>query len=244
MTLLNGIFPAPVGVEARPLHHAVVQDLGRRIVRGELGAGVTLPTEQVLVEQYGVSRTVLRDAIRALVEKGLVVVRQGSGMRVRPSDDWDHLDPLVLFEQVKGGQGSRILDEVFEVRRLVEVQAAEWAAQRRSDADLAELSTLLGRMNSALDDGAIFTAHDVQFHEVILRAAANRLLRGTQRPIAETLRSGRVLTASHPDGVRKSMQGHQAIFQAIRAQDAVAARASMTDHLAQFEHDLRKELLT
>ena len=243
MTVFKGIFPAPVGVEVRPLHHAVVQDLGRRIVRGELGPGVILPTEPVLVEQYGVSRTVLRDAVRALVEKGLVVVRQGSGMRVRPAEDWDHLDPLVLFEQVKGGQGSQILNEVLEVRRLIEVQAAGWAALRRSEADLSELSALIDHMEGALDDGATFTAHDVLFHEVILRAAANRLLRDTQRPIAETLRSGRVLTAGNPSGVMKSMHGHQAIYQAIRAQDSQAARASMTDHLAQFEHDLREELL-
>ncbi|WP_425145108.1 FadR/GntR family transcriptional regulator [Deinococcus sp.] len=221
----------------------MVQDLGRRIVRGELNPGVTLPTEPVLVEQYGVSRTVLRDAVRSLVDKGLLVVRQGSGMRVRPAEDWDHLDPLVLFEQVKGGQGSQILDEVLEVRRLVEVQAAEWAAHRRSEIDLAELSELLRRMQDTLDDGATFTAHDIQFHEVILRAAANRLLRDTQRPIAATLRSGRVLTASHPGGIRKSMQGHQAIFQAIRAQDSETARSAMTDHLSQFEHDLREELL-
>ncbi|MER3556407.1 MAG: hypothetical protein C4331_19270 [Meiothermus sp.] len=132
------------------LHHRVVEDLIRSIIHGELPADHVLPPENLLAEQYGVSRTVVREAVRLLVSKGMLKVRQGSGTRVLGPEHWDFLDPAILFEQVRSGAGAEMLDEILESRRIIEGNAAALAARRRTGEDLAALRHHLGGMEQGL----------------------------------------------------------------------------------------------
>src|SRR5438093_12213297 len=102
------------------LHQLVVRDLIERIGGGELAPGALLPTEPELCQLFEVSRSVVRDAVRVLAEKGLVDVRPGRGTTVRPVDDWDLLDPVVLDACLRSGRFELILDEVPELRTVVE----------------------------------------------------------------------------------------------------------------------------
>lgn len=234
--------PVSRRLTAQPLHRGVVEQVARWIVGGELPPGASLPIEADLAKRFGVSRTVIREAVRVLVAKGLLAVRHGSGMWVQGPDAWDHLDPLVLFEQVRGGQGEGVLDEVLEVRCILEVEAAALAAERRTGDDLAALRTSLAAMAGAVVDPDSYTELDIRFHNEILAAARNRLLREALRPVTETLRAGRVLTTRLSGGAAASLRGHEEIQVAIERSDTDAAREAMRRHVRQFERDIRRSL--
>ncbi|MCM8750203.1 FadR family transcriptional regulator [Thermomicrobiaceae bacterium CFH 74404] len=225
------------------LHEGVVQQITQQIVSGALQPGMALPTEPELARQFGVSRTVIREAVRVLASKGLITVRHGSGMWVQPPDAWDHLDPLILFERVRSGQDVDWLDEVLELRKVLELAAAELAAKRRTPADLEAMEAELRAMRGLVHDPAVFAQHDVAFHEAIMAAARNRLLREARRPLSQVLFSGWRLTGRTPERVRRSLEGHEAIYAAIAQGDPDQAREAMRRHLEQFEKNIREDLL-
>jgi DNA-binding FadR family transcriptional regulator len=226
----------------------VVRQVVRRIVAGVLEPGAPLPIEPVLAEQFGVSRTVVREAVRVLVSMGLVEVKQGSGTRVRPSDAWDYLDPLVLFEQVRARKNDGLLDEVLEGRRILEVEATGLAAERRTNGDLDGLSSCLKGMRGALADPETFSELDVRFHDRILIASRNRLLREALRPVVDVLRTGRILTSRNAvrleGGATRAQREHEEIYGAIEERDVGTAREAMRRHVEQFERDIRASLST
>ena len=232
----------------RPLYEELVEQITRRIVRGDLKPGSALPTEPVLCEQFGVSRTVVREAVRILVSMGLLEVRHGSGMRVRGTDEWDYLDPLVLFEQVVGGRGEELLDEVMEVRRIFEVEAAGLAARRRTEDNLLSLHEFLEAMREALKNAEEFTRLDVGFHECILSAARNRPLREAVKPINDVLKRGRFITnreaCRRVDGALDSQRGHEEIYAAIARKDPDDAREATSRHIEQFQRDIHVGLIS
>jgi DNA-binding FadR family transcriptional regulator len=226
------------------LHERLVRALVRQIVAGELAPGAGLPTEPDLAQQFAVSRTVVREAVRLLVAKGLVSVKQGSGMRVAPPDGWDYLDPLVVFERVRAGGDGSLLDELIEARRALEPEVAALAAARRTPADVDGLAATLKRMEDARDDPAAYGRLDEAFHAAVLAASRNRLLRAALRPVANVISVGLQIAAARPGVIESSLAGHRAISDAIAAGDAAAARAAMRRHLEQFEHDIRTGLGT
>jgi DNA-binding FadR family transcriptional regulator len=229
-------------VDARRLHESVVQQLTKQIVSGALEPGATLPTEPELVQHFGVSRPVIREAVRVLVSKGLVVVKQGSGTRVQPPDEWCHLDPSILFERVRTDRNERLLDELLDVRRAVEVEAAALAAVRRTPDDLEALRAAIEGMRAVLGDPDAYTHLDIAFHERIFLAAGNQLLRQALRPISQALNVGRFISVRQPGAAEQSMRGHDEVFAAIEQADAEAARAAMRRHITQFEADIRAGL--
>ena len=229
-------------VQTPRLHEQVVQQLVQRIVGGEFSPGESLPTEPDLAQRFGVSRTVVREAVRVLVSKGLVAVRQGSGMWVQPADRWDHLDPLLIFEQVRGGGDDALLDELIETRRVLETEIAALAAQRRTAADLRVLEAALDGMERAKEDAEGYTRQDIVFHDAILAAARNRLLREALRPVASALREGRFIAVRRAGVISRSLPSHRAIYAAIEEQNAEEAREAMRKHITQFEEDIRAGL--
>ena len=231
-------------VQTPRLHEQVVQRLVQAIVSGEFSPGESLPTEPDLAQRFGVSRTVVREAVRVLVSKGLVAVRQGSGMWVQPADGWDHLDPLLIFEQVRGGGDERLLDELIETRRVLETEIAALAAQRRTAEDLRVLEAALDGMEQAKEDAEDYTRQDLVFHDAILAAARNRLLREALRPVASALREGRFIAVRRAGVISRSLPSHRAIHAAIAEQDAERAREAMRKHITQFEEDIRAGLRT
>jgi len=230
-------------VRRQRLHEAIVQQLVQQIVRGEIPPGALLPTETELAEQFGVSRITVREAIRVLVTKGLVTVKQGSGMRVQPAEHWDQLDPVVLFERVRQQRNEKLLDDLLEARRLIEGEVAALVAQRRTAQDIEVLRALVEAMRRALTDPETYTRLDVEFHDRLFVAAQNHILFEMVRPMRDLLRLGRLITNRRAGRMEESQRGHEAIVAAVIAGDSPAALTAMRAHIAQFERDIKAALL-
>jgi GntR family galactonate operon transcriptional repressor len=154
------------------IHAGVVQAIGRRIVRGELGPGEILPEQTELSRLLGVSRTVVREATKVLATKGLVESRSKRGTVVLPRSSWRLLDPDVLTWLTEAGPDPAFLRNVFEVRRIIEPAAARLAAERASPAELEAIGGALEAMATAAD-GAAYLLADVQYHEILVAATHN-----------------------------------------------------------------------
>jgi DNA-binding FadR family transcriptional regulator len=221
------------------LSEAVVEDLAAEIIGGELPPGGTLPTEPQLCARFGVSRTVIRDAMAQLARSGLVNVRQGVGTVVLDREQWHELDPMLLRIRAARGLIGDLVPDLLAIRRLVEIEVAGQAACRRTEQDLATMAELLERMDAHLDQPALYNDADIAFHNALLAATGNDLLLQLMRPVNELRRIGSVITSSRAhDIVLASVAGHHAIFDAVRVQDVNAARTAMERHVTEFERDL------
>ncbi len=222
----------------RRLHSHVVDRLIPMIASGELPAGSQLPTEPEMSARFGVSRSVVREALRVLDAKGLIEVRHGSGTRVTPPDRWDPLDPQVLVRLPNGGPSARVLRDLLETRAIVECEAAALAAQRADESDRAALDAALETMRVTLDDPARFVTGDSAFHLTLLRAARNCVLERITQPMHALLSYAQQLTDAIPGVLGRALAQHEAIAAAVRSGDAGAARETMREHLAQTQRDI------
>jgi DNA-binding FadR family transcriptional regulator len=234
--------PISAVIPAGRLHEGVVRQIVRQIADGTLEPGTVLPAEPELAKRFGVSRTVVREAVHALSSQGLIAVRHGSGMRVQPPERWRYLDPLVLFEVIRSGQEDDLLDELLEVRRIFEVEGATLAAERRTNEGVATLRSILDRMAKTINDLDEYTRLDGMFHDQILIVARNRLLRESLKPVAEVLNVARTITIRQSGTAEGSMRGHEEIYAGIQSGDSEAAREAMRSHILQFELDMRAAL--
>lgn len=196
-----------------------------------------MPSERALAEAFGVGRSAMREALKALSLIGLVEVRQGDGTYLRKADS-ALLPELIEWGLLLGEQ--RTMDLV-EARQEIEVVIAGLAARRRSEADLAELRTILARMDAAPTVEA-FVEADVQFHLRLADACGNSALRDIHASVQALLRTWitRVLTASG-DTV-PSYDEHVPIVVAVAAQDPAAAQSAMASHMSSAAGRLRTTL--
>lgn len=219
----------------RGLHGQTVETLGSRIVHGEYAPGSALSPD-ALEAEFGISKSVLREALRVLAAKGLVDARQKRGTVIRSRSAWSLLDADLLRWQ--GGQP----DESFfanlgEVRSIVEPAGARLAAARRDDDDLAQLRAALDQMAQAGTDAAAVVDADLAFHRAMLDAAHNELLSRMEVVIEAGLRARDAVVHSGehwPD----SVPVHRAILEAIEARDGAAAEAAVQALLAQASVDV------
>jgi len=207
-----------------PRHARVRNGLGRAIVSGTYGQGALLPGDAELMERFGVSRTVLREALKALAGKGLIAARARVGTRVCDRAAWNLFDPEVLAWHADAGVTPAFLKHLGEMRLAFEPEAAALAAQRRTDQDLAALHTCLEQMA-----GADFVAADVAFHLAVARAADNPFMRTLGALIEVALASSLTVSSpqSDPQLLAQSLAAHRAILAAIDRRDEEAARTSM-----------------
>ena len=227
-----------VTVAPRRLHAQVVEALMQAIVGGRLAPGTALPTEAEMSAQFGVSRSVIREALRVLGEKGLIDVRHGSGTRVTTADHWDPLDPAVLGLLHGPGPQAEVLRDLLEARKIVECEVAALAAERAGPAELAALDDALATMSANLDDPPAFVVGDSAFHLTLVRAARNRVLERMAQPMRELLSYAQALTDAVPGVLGRALSEHQAIADAVRRRDPAAARSAMRLHLAHTERDV------
>ena len=213
---------------------AVVSDLVDRIVAGEYAEGTSLPIEPVLCDRFSVSRTTIREALRALEAMRLVEVRQGSGSTVRASSEWNLLDPTVLAARVAHDDELHILDEIITLRCQLEGSMAGQAAALLDEEHLASLATLLAQLDTACEDPDRYLDLDVAFHDVIMSASASPLSRAVITTLnTQAFGSGPYIGTPTTADREKSNTGHHEIFQALRDRDADAARRAMGDHIHQ-----------
>lgn len=217
---------------ARPssLSDEVVRALESRVQSGEFGPGAQLPTEKQLSEIFAVSRAVVREAIARLKTDGYIETRQGAGAYVC-------LQPGKVSFKLRRGDGpdAQEAQQIFELRLLVEVGAAELAARRRTDKDVRAMRLQLGRMSEALAAGGDGSDADDAFHRAIAAATHNGYVRRFVEFLGHQFSDSRRPTWSvdgHERGRAKAAQKeHERLFAAIEAGDARAARRAAQAHL-------------
>jgi DNA-binding FadR family transcriptional regulator len=205
-----------------------------QLANGALGPGDALPREVDMAKEWRVSRTVVRNAIQALVDRGVLEVVHGRGQTVRPAEDWNVLDGAVLEAFVAAGHGPDLLAEVVEARLLVEVPAAGLAAERARRSDVDGLRDACERMGDAADVEVVqgwpdpHADAEADFHRALARATDNRPLQSTLARLHEAMRA-----LGRPPARRRATHVElRAVVAAIAAADADASREAMRAHLA------------
>jgi GntR family transcriptional regulator, transcriptional repressor for pyruvate dehydrogenase complex len=226
-------YPAPV---RRGLADQLVEHLIAAILRGDHPPDSQLPPESRLAELFDVSRLTVREAVKALRNKGVLRIEQGRGTFVNPTAQWSPLDPDLLLARAATANGTRELaTKLTEARRLVEVGVAALAAVRRTKADLTGLKHALDRMRrySDRDDVDGFTEADLEFHGIILAAAGNPFISALFEPLADLLFEVRRAASGSRHGREVAIAAHASILDALRAGSPEAARDAMTVHMHQ-----------
>ena len=211
----------------RGVHGRVVEQIGRRILGGELAPGAALPREAELVKELGISRTAVREAIKVLAAKGLIETRQKLGMRIRPAAAWNLLDPDVLAWQAASGPSAELTGHLVELRRMVEPAAARMAATRRSAAQLGALEAALAGMQSAVDDPLAYYRADLAFHRAVFAASGNPFVDRLGAIVSAVLEVSFRLQRRSLIPVTLGLAMHERVLGAVSAGDAGAAERAM-----------------
>jgi DNA-binding FadR family transcriptional regulator len=220
-----------VGYAMRGLQGRVIEAVGRDIIGGRYRPGDLLPNESRLTEEYGVSRTSVRESMRVLAAKGLVEIRRKTGTRVRERDLWNDFDSDIVRWQAEDGDRDQVMRDLIELRQILEPAAARLAAARADIADLRRLEQVCTDMVEAAADPERYAGCDVAFHLAVYSASHNALLGRFGRLVADFLQlSFRIQQdARLRDGadLAKDAEAHGRIYRAINRGDAAAAAESM-----------------
>lgn len=230
-----GVSPPPAWTR-RPanLAAAVTAELVERIVRGVHPSGSALPPEPVLCETFSVSRTVVREAVKILQEKGLVQVRQGAGTMVTPPTMWNMLDELVLGATIAGDESLAVLDDLVVTRRLLESDMASVAARLADAATVEQLRTLVDRMDELVDDHVAYHQHDRAFHDTVMQASGNRIARAVVRALeSQVVNTARYMGRTERALCVASNAGHRSVYERIARHDADGAAKAMFTHITE-----------
>lgn len=225
-----------------PAHVSIARTLGVAIVTGDHPVGSTLPGELDLAAAFGVSRSVIREALRMLSAKGLVESRPKAGTRVRDRAQWNLLDPELLAWMFEGAPSLSFVRSLFQLRMIVEPAAAELAARLRTDAQLARMGDALATMT----DHGLRTREgqdaDQRFHATILEATDNELLVSLSSSIAAAVRWTTFFKYRAQHDYLDPIPLHKELYDAIAANDADTARRVIEQLIAQAERDTEKAL--
>ncbi|HBO45622.1 MAG TPA: hypothetical protein DD670_17185 [Planctomycetaceae bacterium] len=211
----------------------VVDRLREQILAGVYESGAAIPPEGRLGESLGVSRTVVREAMRILGAQGLVEVSQGKRPRVRPADPQTVVETFGTYLQ----RGDHTLLDLIEVRLPLETAMVALAAERATAAQLAEMEKSIDEMAGATSLPKRVEA-DARFHELLAESTGNPLFSLLLTTVSGAMRRSRNQTISKT-GADRALKGHSAILAAVRAKDSDAARRAMLEHLRMAEEDLQ-----
>lgn len=211
----------------RGLHGQLIHDVGLRIATGQLATGEQLLPD-LLCERYGVSRTVVREMLRVLESKGMIVARPKTGTRVLGADHWDLLDRDVIRWRVRGPDRAQQLRELMELRSAIEPMAARDCAVAADPVTLTQLADCCDGMEQAVRHGdhAAFTAADIAFHAALLTGSGNRIFGQVSEAIEAVLRAREELELLPQHIEDEVVTGHRKISDAIAAGDPDAATAA------------------
>lgn len=204
----------------------VAGTIGRRIVSGKYMPGETLPTEPRIQQEFGVSRTAVREAIRLLSAKGLTAARPKIGTRVRPTVDWNMLDPDVLRWQIDQNPTEEFIHALFEMREIIEPAAASRAAERATAEEITALGVAMDGIQNEGRGSPEQVKADVEFHMVILSASRNPMLRSVGAMIESALSISFKLgwrTVMAEDAVLQ----HRSVYEAIQQRNGEEAFLAM-----------------
>jgi GntR family transcriptional repressor for pyruvate dehydrogenase complex len=226
-------------LKSQRLYQQLADDIKTQIVHGELESGNKLPNERELSEKFGVSRTVVREAMKSLAQEGLIEIQPGRGTYVvyQTMDAVKRsLGNLAMFDK------EQHWEDLVQVREMFEPGIAFLAALNAKPEDVLTLTEAVDTMENALENADVYIAADNKFHNSLASATGNKLISSLLDPIIGLLiEQRRFVFKSKYGGPRAGQVFHKKILKAIKEQDAVAAQQAMTDHLKQVRRDTKQE---
>jgi len=186
-----------------------------------------MSSELELCRHLSVSRTVLRESIKVLASKGMIDVRPKVGILVRPRSDWNLFDPELLEWQQEDGVDDLFLNNLFEVRFIVEPAAAELAAVRASADEIELLFSAYREMEATVRDRPAYIAADLKFHSIIIAACHNDLLVQLNSTLRAAFRRSQNVVTPDPEGPATSLPRHKEVADAISNHNGRQARSAM-----------------
>jgi GntR family transcriptional repressor for pyruvate dehydrogenase complex len=224
-------------VRSSRLYEQIVQQVEESIQKGAMKPGDQLPPERELAQQFGVSRTAVREAVKALHEKGLVEAYHGRGTFVTDGTSYSMRQSLDRMLKVGQAEGSGLLAEV---REILEPEIAALAATRADAEDLASMREQIGVMDGARRDPDEFIEADLDFHLALAEAAANPIILSLIDSIVGLLREQRMRIFQVEGGPERGQYHHKKIMDAVEHRDPAGAREAMKAHLRQVREDSRR----
>jgi DNA-binding FadR family transcriptional regulator len=224
------------------IHGALARDIGVAIVTGRYRPGDVLPNEIDASDRLNVSRTAYREAIRILSAKGLVVSRPKSGTRVNDYDDWHLLDPDMLAWIFEGDPDQTMVEDLFELRQIVEPEAAALAAARRTEEQVRRMEEALNEMAKhtlLTEEGRLA---DRNFHATMLEASENRFLISLTTSVSAAITLTTVFKQRRTERHRDPIPDHRKVFEAIKIQDSERARSATSDLVSMAFFDATRAL--
>ncbi len=221
-------------IQSERLYQRIVEQIQHRIVTGELKVGDQLPSERELAEQFAVSRIAVREAVKALREKGLVEIRPGKGTFITNSTSDVVRKSLNMLMKFGATDGS---SNLVEVREILEPEIAALAATRITDEQIAAMADAVGIMDKALDNIDIYVESDLDFHLALAQATQNPIIPLLMDSIIDLLREQRKRIALTDGGLQRGQFHHKKILSAVMRRDSKAARRAMQLHLQQVRED-------
>ncbi len=203
--------------------------MGRRIIAGAYAEASSLAGESELAEQFGVGRQVVREALKVLAAKGLVASRRRTGTSVLPRSSWNLLDPDVIAWHSPENIRQEFLEDLIELRRTIEPEAAALAARRVDVERLARIKVALDGMRSNMDNESLFLQADAEFHAALLTASGNSLFERLGTIIGPVLGMSFKLQAEERGRLKIAVEQHTAVYDAIARGDPKAARDTMEE---------------
>ncbi|MBI2467974.1 MAG: FadR family transcriptional regulator [Candidatus Rokubacteria bacterium] len=224
-------WPSLEPIKSTRIYEEIVRQIRALIADGQLKSGDRLPPERDLAERFRVSRTSVREALRALESTGLIEIRAGEGTFVREVSVEALVEPLALVILSQ----REAIAELYEARRVLEPPIAGLAARRASDEDVAELGRILDAQAREVAGGRTGLAQDAAFHTAIAHSAHNRAITRIVTALMDLLAQSREESLQTPGRPQRSHQDHRRVLAAIQSRDAEAARQAMLDHLVAVE---------
>ena len=226
----------------RGIHGRIIQAIGEAIVSGRYRPGDLMPRESDLVEEFGASRTAVREAIKVLAAKGLIETRQKVGTRVRPQEQWNHFDPEIIAWRLGGGFNDDFIRDLIELRQITEPAAARLAASRATLSDIAELEAALRKMEASKGDPEAYAKADTAFHMKVFLASHNNLVASFSYTIRQILEATFKLHQSSKGpsayGDDEDIAFHRAVLERISRGEPERAAEAMSDVIAAAKRDL------
>ena len=221
----------PPASEGR-LHPRITAQLALRVIESDRqGRIVAFPREAELCEQLGVSRSILRESMKVLVDKGMVEMKPKAGTRSKPRSQWRRLDSDILGWQASLAPDPQFIRDLCEVRLAIEPTAAGFAAVRATDAELAAIESCLAQRREAADlpYPATLIDLDMAFQSAVVGAAHNDLLTHLCASIRGPFRVALSMTSTLPSSVRLGLEAHEVLVKSLRTHDPMGARRAAED---------------
>ena len=223
-------------VERRKVYEQIADQLLGQIGARALKPGDVLPPERELTESFGVGRSSIREALRMLESQGVITTVNGGAFVVA-----DAAHPLNSSLRLMFTLGDRAgMHDLFELRRILDVEAAALAAERHEAEHLVEMDAAVEEMTASLEDATAFIEADLRFHLVVAEAAQNRFVLHTMQAVSDVVRRALVAAFVIPQSPEKAVFEHREVRAAIASGDSSRARQTMSNHLARVASDVER----